>query len=463
MSTGKFGLLGHVADVLTTEGAAALCDRLRDHWRARRRKSLFRLRDRPPAKGLRIPALVFLPTPPVPRLGGVQAQLLLRLETLEALKEPYALLYPESPGRYRLEVSAAGYRWAQEQAGPRISVPRLHVPALSETLQWAMKSVDAEILHFEHFGAAPLSAAIAMRSGTTRLVLSAHDFGLFCPRPHLLEQPFSRFCGYSQNMQRCARCLRQTWPLLAGYQRARRAIARELLATADAVIFPSSFLRDAYQRLLASGLASERQLVIEPPVKSTPVGRHTVPTVSTRKRDGNADLHVAYVGSFQPHKGSEIFEQVVVELREDRRFVWSVFGSGDRAALGRLRSLGVQVRGYYRWGTLSSLLQRHRVDLVLVLSIVPESFGLTLTEARRAAVPVLAFDHGAIAERVREVGDGVLVPPAAEVDGVVETLRGLAEDRCQIESLARPGLVDGKTPEQQVRALLSLYRALRVP
>ena len=462
------GPVGQVVEVLTTEGPRALWDRLVDRWRERRLKSQFPLRSDPPAPGLRVPALLFLPTPPAPRLGGIQAQLLSRLEALESLQEPYAILYPESPCQYRLEVSAAGgHRWAQQVSGPRISIQRLGHPAFTETLRWAMDTIGAEILHFEHFGGAPLTAGIEVWRQGRRLVLSIHDFELFCPRPHLLERPSLGFCHYSRDMQRCTACLRQTWSVSAVYQSHRRELARELLATADAAIFPSAFLRDAYQRNLFPGLGPERQMVLEPPVALPRPLRsgagEGLRTLGRELKNRWEVLHVAYSGSLQPHKGSAIFEKVVRKLGEDRRFRWSAFGRGDRSTLRRLGKLGVRVHGYYRWGTLPSLLQRHRVDLVLLLSIVPESYGLALTEARHAAVPVLAFDHGAIADRVREAGDGVLVAPASGAEGVVKALRGLARHRSEIERLARTGSgleAGGTDPKKQVGELLSMYREL---
>src|SRR5204862_7861290 len=82
-----------------------------------------------------------------------------------------------------------------------------------------------------------------------------------------------------------------------------------------------------------------------------------------------------------------------------------------------------------RAGTLPRLLRKHRVDLALLLSIVPESYGLTLSECWEAGVPVIALDHGAIAERMRARGGGVLVPPAADWRGVLAALYHVLDGR----------------------------------
>jgi len=78
--------------------------------------------------------------------------------------------------------------------------------------------------------------------------------------------------------------------------------------------------------------------------------------------------------------------------------------------------------GHYRAGGLVRLLRKERVDLALLLSIWPETFAMTLSECRAAGVPVIAFEHGAIADRVAAEGGGLLVPPDEGTAGVVATL-----------------------------------------
>jgi hypothetical protein len=83
------------------------------------------------------------------------------------------------------------------------------------------------------------------------VVLSVHDFSLFCASPHLIEEPIGVFCGYCMEPDRCQRCLRETSNAGPNEQAQRRATARQLLAAARAVVFPSTFLRDKHQELFA--------------------------------------------------------------------------------------------------------------------------------------------------------------------------------------------------------------------
>ena len=282
-------------------------------------------------------------------------------------------------------------------------------------------------------------------------MLSVHDFSLFCPRPHLLESPEPRFCGYSRDRERCARCLAQDWPVTPGFQGERRELARELLHAAAAVVYPSDFLRRRHLELFP-GIPADRQRVIEPP---GPAPAEPPPVAGER-----TVRHVAYIGSFQPHKGALVFEEVLRRMppAEFPGLRWSAYGGGDPDLLLRLRRLSrVRVRGYYRAGSLVDHLKRDGVDLALLLSIVPESYSLALSECLAAGVPVVSFDHGAIAERLRRHGGGLLVEPGAGAAGVAPVVAALARG-LRIPAGGDPA--GATSPKAAASAFADLYREL---
>lgn len=452
--SGAFGpdTLQTARRVLRAEGMASLRERVSDRLReSLRRRSFHATAKKLSAAGLpSIPVLNVLPTAPTPRLGGLQAQLLHRIES-EAKHRPVALLYPEAEG-YRLEVAAGGRRLALTIAGGAPPSPVALRDALFErAVTQAAAEVGARALHIEGLAGIPLGSLAELHRSGLALLLSVHDFSLFCPRPHLLERPQLRFCDYSRDRERCARCLAQDWPVGLRFQDERREVAHRLLLAAAAAVYPSGFLRGRHLELFP-GLPEDRQRVIEP---SGPAGGG-----AAVRRDGPV-RHVAYIGQVLPHKGALVFDEVVrrlpPEVCPDLRF--SAYGGGDAELLQRLRGLPrVQVRGYYRSGSLVGRLRRDRVDLALLLSIVPESYSLALSECLAAGVPVVAFDHGAIAERVRRHGGGLLVEPEAGAEGVAPLVAALTNGR---RVPVPPG--DAAPPpsgDQAADAFQELYREL---
>lgn len=335
----------------------------------------------------------------VPRLGGVPVQLLARLHA-ERLLRSIALLHP---------------------GGLELSSPRAHLrslPGLRSTVEMrdatferaireALKITGARAIHLEGTAGVPLGSVLRLAETGAEVVLSISDFSLFCARPHLMEEPAGRFCDYSEDLDRCHRCLQQTWDLSRSAQAERRSMARELLQAAEAVIFPSQFLLDRHRELFRLPELSAEVIA--------PASGARIPEEEEGERRA-----VAFAGSVKRHKGAhllpEIFRSVTGQAVE-----WHVFGGGDEDLLRAIREVpGVRVHGYYRAGALPSLLARRRVGLVLLPSIVPESFGLTLSEAWLAGATAAAFDLGALGERIRCDGGGWLAPVESGAAGMAE-------------------------------------------
>lgn len=441
------GTLAVVVRVLRAEGPAAARNRFLDRveeWRCRRAFPAARHGDR-----IAAPVLNVLATPPARRLGGIQIQFLRRL-AVEYEARATAVLYPEA-GRYRLERRDGSRRDHLALPGPPLPPqPILEDAAFEAALLRAAEATQAAALHVEGVAGLPPASLLRVARRGLPLVLSLHDFALFCPRSDLIEQPLSRFCGYCRDLGRCHACLGQHWSVAADFQARYRAAGAELLHAARAVIHPSDFLRSTFLTLVP-GLDPTRHRVLAPP-PPTPLPGTAPPARPLR--------HVAYVGAVQPRKGALVFEDVVRRLEPGSGLRWSAWGGGDRDLLERLARLpGVSVSGYYRAGTLPGLLLRHQVDLALLLSIMPESYGLTLDECQEARVPVVAFDHGAIAERVRAHGGGLLVAPETGAAGVLATLRDVLDGRRRPEPWRN--VVDATTRARHAAlGHLALYREL---
>lgn len=424
--------------VLRAEGLRAVADRAADRLAEARRAHSFTpaptgWRPAAPVQVLRLAA-----TPPAPRLGGVQAQLLARL-TAEARQGPVALLYPTGSA-WRLEVEAGGERRAVTFPG---------VATFEAAVRAAAELIGAQAVHAEGLAGLPFTSLRRLRHPNLRLILSLHDFAAFCQRPHLLEHPALRFCGYCRDLERCGRCLEQD----GAFQAAWRQEAAELLVEADALIFASDFLLRAHRDLFP-GLPLERSRVIAPAVEAGPSSKPSKPSKPPRPL-----RHVALVGGVQAHKGALVFADVVRRLAGSGLH-WTAYGGGDATLLAALRQLpGVRLRGYYRQHALRTLLWRDGVDLALLLSIVPESYSLALGECVRAGVPVLGFDLGAPADRVPDLGAGRLVAPEAGAEGIAAALRTMLRDG-KVPEVPADAAVRIPDAEAAAQAVRELYRSL---
>ena len=430
-----------LASVLAAEGPAAVRDRLQDRLAERRRSRSFPANE--DAGAFRFPLVNLLATPPDPRFGGVQTQYAARMAA-ESATRPVATLYPEGGGLRVDGESGRLRRSIRSAAGNPGRRPALEDPRFEEAAARLTRDLGATSMHVENPAGFPLRSLVRLAESFP-MAISIHDFSLNCARSDLLEQPAGTFCGYGASDRRCHACLRADRPVEMDFPGAYRRAGRDLLSRARAIVFPSEFLRSRYAELF-SGIDPARFHVIAP--AGAPAARAFAASAPVRR--------VAFVGSVTAQKGAREFGRVVSTLGPRfPRVRWTAYGKGDPRELARLRSLGrIRVRGYHRAGTLPRLLRDDRIDLALALSITPESYGLVVDECLAAGVPVVAFDHGAPADRLG-AGGGVLIDPSRGASGLAEAVAGL------LDGSRVPPRFPGKPETPDAAELhLALYREL---
>lgn len=175
-------------------------------------------------------------------------------------------------------------------------------------------------------------------------------------------------------------------------------------------------------------------------------------------------LRLLVPGRIRKGKGAELLAAALPRLREHAELF--LFGAGaDAHALFGERDVHVLLD--YRRDELPGLLARVQPDAALLLPTVAETFSYTLSELRSLGLPVLATRIGALAERIEEGVDGLLV--AADADALVARIAALRADRTPLAAV-RSALAQHAEPTpadaaRRYHAVLQLgeRRPLRYP
>ena len=354
-----------------------------------------------------------LPFPFRSALGGVPIALAARLAREQALR-PVALLSHEAPG-WRLEIAHRGRFAAVDLGGERWrALTQRPTAADTAILRTAVAALRIRVLHLESLAGLQLSGLAGLLEPRT-VVLSAHDFALFCRRPNLLEEPAGRFCGFSRDPHRCLRCLAVDDPGATFAETAeRRESASSLLGSAAAIVHVSDFSRRSHLDLFP-GLDPGRHRVIPPALDREERQIRRSPRWPPR--------HIAFVGQAADHKGLPDFVAAAATLRAAHPEVrWSVLGGGTPTSLAAARAGGLTLLGYFRPATLPARLAEHRIDLAVLPSRFPETHSLVLDSCVCAGVPVLAAGVGALDERLRHLRAGWSFDSAAGAAGLASEL-----------------------------------------
>jgi len=184
-----------------------------------------------------------------------------------------------------------------------------------------------------------------------------------------------------------------------------------------------------------------------------PNGPGYAATDSAERPAHNGRLRVGFLGRFDPQKQVGRFIEVAETLRD--RFDFSVVGGavlGTAPAFPDWLPVAPPIKsragldGFYA-----------AVDILLMPSR-DEGLPLTLLEAQRAGVVVLATDVGAVAEAITDGETGFLLRPESVVADAIATLERLHTDPALLARIARNAA--GKPDRWQQNAALFIESLL---
>lgn len=121
-----------------------------------------------------------------------------------------------------------------------------------------------------------------------------------------------------------------------------------------------------------------------------------------------AKLNIAFIGGISRIKGGDEIADIIKSEKNDVN--WYLFGTIGTESLAGLKQGNLIKSGSYAPETISELLMLHKIDAVGILSIVPETYSYTLTEALSCGIPAIVTDIGALGRRVAQDNAGWTVP-----------------------------------------------------
>ena len=267
-----------------------------------------------------------------------------------------------------------------------------------------------------------------------RTVLTLHDHWGFCYRNTLLRDDVSVCNDFSA----CAGCMPFIHDGDARHLpiRLRNDFLSLQIASADALVFPSRYLRDVYRR---GGLGADRAHII-------PYGIDVDRFRRVRRSSARGKVRFSFIGFLGRHKGIHVLIDAVAKLARSAKLALNIVGDGDaRLSCERqIKALDLEDKVRF-WGKLdNSRIEKvyRETDVLILPSIWPENHPVSITEAMAAGIPVIASRIGGIPEQIEDGRTGYLFTPGDSAD--------LA--RCMVEFIVRPRKVEelGATAQRNI-------------
>lgn len=332
------------------------------------------------------------------------------------------------------------------------------IPALEAT--WSFKSARMvadvlrqqryDVMHVQNFFPlfSPSILYVAHRMNVP-VIVSLHNYRLLCVNGLLYRDEAL-----------CTRCMHQPvpWPAIwHGCYRGSRAgsaavaamqvIHRALGTWRNQVDVFMTFSQFARRLLIQGGVPAER-LVVRPHFVDPDPGEGS-----------EARHHVLYVGRLSVGKG--IRDLLAAWEQVNSPWPLHIVGDGPLAQeVKQWASNHPQVRYLGRLSRQEVYAQMRRAWLLVLPSRYFETFGRVVVEAFAAGTPVVASDHGALAELIIPGETGMLVK-AANSEDLAATLQALLNEPARLRVMGRAArrvYEQRFTAEQGYRQLLAIYR-----
>lgn len=245
--------------------------------------------------------------------------------------------------------------------------------------------------HIHHMKRHYFDIVDVFKSHNVKYTVTLHDFYSECPFINKLYDSVE-YCGNASN-EKCNQCI------LKYYERAGsiefwRECWKKLLTSANQVVVPS--------------IATKNEILEKFSDINIDVIEHGIDiekTVSNLKLDSKEN-NIAFIGAIGVHKGSKYLNELI-EKKMIRNCKVHLFGISDNQNLKSNRHF--ENHGSYIRAELKELLLTNKINLVCLFSTWPETYSYTMTEAIACGIPVISFDMGAIAERIKKYNLGWVI------------------------------------------------------
>lgn len=332
--------------------------------------------------------------------GGGVARHVRELAQLLESSGSAAVLLLEPRGHDRVELS-----WVNPVSDLSLTLSADNPDELFAKLQ----QLDIDLIHYHHLmGFSPwvldLPSALSVPYWFT-----VHDFMVACPQLHFLTAD-GGYCG-QPDVEGCRACVaRRPDPWGWGIDDWRQKFA-VWLDHADHVIAPNESVAKSLQTYFP---AVTVDVLAHPEEGLDAFTRLPERSLGRRK--------IAILGTLSPAKGLERVRELVTHIRENQLPLDLVVVGASTEPTGIPEGPDFVLLGEYRERDLSALLQRERIDAFFLASVIPESYSYALSTAMASGLTVVAFNLGAIGERLAGYPAGLLLSPDSSVTRLAQAL-----------------------------------------
>ncbi len=244
--------------------------------------------------------------------------------------------------------------------------------------------------------------------------ITIHDLYPICPSINMLYKMES-YCEIKKE-KNCSECLKYKVGLQNDILLEWQKDWKELFSAFKMIITPSN---DTKKRI--------EKVYPKLKIKVIEHGIDFSKNEDKKTLDNKKEFHIAFVGVVSVHKGGNILKKLI-HMNTNSNLVIHQFGYSEFEEL-RKNKKNYFYHDKYKREELPKLLEENNIDLICSFSIWPETYSYTLTEEIACKVPVLAFDIGAVGDRIKTNKIGWTVPLETSSEKIYSKIKEILQNK----------------------------------
>ena len=290
-------------------------------------------------------------------------------------------------------------------------------------------SLNIDIVHIRHMIRQSLDLPYVAKKLGIPVVLSFHDFYYVCPSHNLLDNE-GHYCGghctsvgelMPYKDLKCKVVAKLHMPITKTFVGQWRKYMHDMFRQCSAFVTTSRSTYDIYTEFYPELKNRQFEVIEHGRNLTTPDDIDKCVTPISEDKP----IKIVFPGHLSFNKGGNLIQDIK-KLDKDNKLEFHYMGALDGKL--ELEKYGIN-HGFYNRSEFCKIIHDIKPHLIGILSVWPETYCHTLTEAWSCGIPVLTIDIGALGERVHDNGGGFFVDndPKKAYEQIIEISRNPEE------------------------------------
>ncbi|MDD3036340.1 glycosyltransferase [Bacteroides sp.] len=275
---------------------------------------------------------------------------------------------------------------------------KLYNDEFKKEIERLTDALRIDLIHIHHLRDMYLDIFKIAEEKKIPVIYTLHDFYSMCPSVKLFDEK-TFLCNYS-DPEGCNSCLSKKFKQNVNIIPLWRKEFYKNLKIVKKIIVPSFSTKKIF-------LDVYKDLVID-------VVEHGYDRIDNaqsgpyRNKRNCKNFNIAFIGGISEEKGLRYLKELISEAKGSDVTI-HLFGITE-SKKHNTNTRNYIYHGEYLQKDLPNLLFENNIKLICLMSMWPETYSYTLTESLISELPVITFDLGAIAERVKAIDAGWVLP-----------------------------------------------------